>query len=188
MSVAAQTAVDRQRAMVAHAYSVARTFSVLEHSVLGASVFVDASAKRRAPSTTPVHHIVERSAAIVDRIARQMQECRTALDTEWQQLRAALRDEQMAAFAADFCIDGACTRLHAPADDPLCCAPATHAMRCCGAAICEQCALQHSFESSANGTQDTAACPYCRAAYAVYAPPPAGMQTRRSPRHRCAQR
>lgn len=172
-----QSPLERQRAMAQHAYTVARRFSQLEHSVLGAAVFVGASHK---PHDERAHPIVERSAALVARMARQMQEYRSALDTEWQALRTALRAEQLAAFQRDFCIAEAAAPLAAPTDDPLCCGAATHAMRCCGAAICGDCALQHSFESSACGTELSAACPFCRARYNVYAAPRRPL--RRSPR------
>lgn len=165
-----QSALERQRAVAAHAYAVARQFSRLEHSMLGASVFVDETQK--AADTATPHEIVERSAAIVARVATQMQACRSVLDGEWQRLRAALRAEQLVAFRNNFWPDAGFVPLTTPADDPLCCSTATHALRCCGAAICIDCAAEHSFESSACGTELSATCPFCRARYNVYAAPP----------------
>jgi len=163
--VSQQGALERQRAAARRAYSVARRFSRIEHSFLGAAAFVSASHKPGDASEP----LVEPSAAIVARMARQMQEYRSALDDQWQTLRSALRAEQLAAFRADFCLETAAVPLAAPADDPLCCGAATHAMRCCGAALCGECALRHSFESSACGTEASATCPFCRARYGVYA-------------------
>lgn len=161
-------ALARQGAMAREDFSATYDFTVEAHAIKSVSNALHwaRQVSRKVPrSRVPPRQQQKALTETTDELACAVRRALEQLESAADDLKRELTARRLVVFRADFRAErfafacGACD---------LCDEAPVAPLKCCGKSLCRPCLEETAFYSSKYGTCLTAACPYCRAAFAVY--------------------